>query len=212
LGNRALFGEQDQKGSVMSRLQHSWLASLCLVAVAALLAFPAGTLAAQPTTVHDAWDFTDTATDACGVPGLTVEEHFTGEIDGFFRFIDGRPFPYFLVHVSFFNTFTGPNGKVVTVSGSRLEKDARIVDNGDGTITISSNVTGSAFTVTGPNGERSLDRGLVTFQFTVDYNGTPANPDDDIFVSDQGVQKIAGPHPGLESDLVCEFGVPAWTS
>jgi len=188
------------------------LSFIPLIALAALLAFPTGTLAAQPTAVHDAWDFTDTITDACGVPGLTVEEHFTGEVDGFYKFVDGRPFSFTSVHVSFFSTFTGPNGKVVTVSADRREQDARIVDNGDGTITISSKVTGAALTVTGPNGQRSLDRGLVVFQFTVDYNGTPANPADDIFVSDQGVQRMAGPHPGVESDVTCDMAVPAFTS
>jgi len=46
----------------------------------------------------------------------------------------------------------------------------------------------------------------------VDYNGTPANPADDIFVSDQGVQRMAGPHPGVESDVTCDMAVPAFTS
>ena len=160
------------------------LSFIPLIALAALLAFPPGTLAAQPTAVHDAWDFTDTITDACGVPGLTVEEHFTGEVDGFYKFVDGRSFPFTSVHVSFFNTFTGPNGKVVTVSADRREQDARIVDNGDGTITITSFGSGGS-RFYDRNGKFVLkDPGEARFAFDIDYNGTPGDPDDDVEVPD----------------------------
>jgi hypothetical protein len=189
------------------------LSVLPLIALAALLAFPAGTLAAQPTAIHESWDFTDTATDFCGVPGLTVGGHFTGQIDGHMKLINGQPFPYFSVQTKFFDTWTGPNGKVVTVSANRREQDATIVNNGDGTITLTQQITGAEITITGPDGTRVIDRGLIRVAVTVDDNGTPSNPDDDIFLSFDGVVKTAGPHPDWDpGGAFCPVAVPAFTS
>ena len=63
-------------------------------------------------------------------------------------------------------------------------KDHTIVDNGDGTITITVIATGgSRFYDT--NGKLVLkDPGQTRFAFDIDYNGTPGDPSDDVDVPD----------------------------
>jgi len=187
---------------------------IAVVALVAMLIFPSGAPAEQPLFFTNEWDFEETFTDFCGVTGLTVEANFTGHENVQIRSNPNKgEFPFFSVHVQFFDTWTGPNGKVVTVEANRRARDIEIVDNGDGTITIHEKVTGAAVTITGPDGERSIDRGLAIFAFTVDYNGTPGDPEDDIFVSDDGIVKMAGPHPDLEDEgAFCPIAVPAFTS
>ena len=63
-------------------------------------------------------------------------------------------------------------------------RDHTIVDNGDGTITITVFASGgSRFYDT--NGKLVLkDPGQVRFAFDIDYNGTPGDPSDDVEVPD----------------------------
>lgn len=59
------------------------------------------------------------------------------------------------------------------------QKDQRVTDNGDGTLTIQVLIAGLNFRY-GPDGTRlSVDAGIFRFQFLVAHGGTPANPDDD---------------------------------
>jgi hypothetical protein len=187
---------------------------IAVAALVAMLIFPAGAPAEQPQFFTNEWDFNETFEDFCGVAGLTVEANFTGHENVQIRSNPNKgEFPFFSVHVQFFDTWTGPNGKVVTVEANFRLRDIEIIDNGDGTITIHQKVTGAPNTITGPDGERSIDRGLAIFAFTVDYNGTPSDPDDDVFVSDDGIVRMAGPHPDLEDGgAFCPIAVPAFTS
>jgi hypothetical protein len=112
-------------------------------------------------------------------------------------------------------TWTNPaNGKSVTEFFAGLfTKDLTVVDNGDGTITLRTAVTGVAEKVTQSNGKPLLmDVGRVVFVSVLDYNGTPTNDEDDVLIS-QSIESISGPHPDLQSDsaLFCEVVVPALT-
>jgi hypothetical protein len=46
----------------------------------------------------------------------------------------------------------------------------------------------------------------------IDYNGTPTDTEDDVFIS-QSIESVSGPHPEAESGftLFCEVVVPALT-
>jgi hypothetical protein len=88
-----------------------------------------------------------------------------------------------------------------------------VVDNGDGTITLRTAVTGMPEKIRLPDGTVAIkDVGRVVFVTVLDYNGTPTDVEDDVFIS-QTIESISGPHPDLESDftLFCEVLVPALT-
>ena len=93
------------------------------------------------------------------------------------------------------NLETGGTFTNVFTSNSR---DQTIVDNGDGTITITDFASGGS-RFYDANGQLVLrDPGQVRFAFDIDYNGTPGDPDDDIEVPDSF--RIVRPSTG-NSDL-----------
>jgi hypothetical protein len=186
--------------------------ALGLVALAAVLAPPGGALAAKPVFFTNTWDFTETVTDFCGEAGLTVEGHFTGQLDGQVRAAKEGEFPLVSAHAAFEETWTGPNGEVVTVTANRRERDVAITDNGDGTYTVRVQVTGAFVTIVGPDGARSLDRGLAVADIRWNYNGTPSDLTDDVLVGIDGIIRTAGPHPDLLEGAFCAIAVPAFTA
>jgi len=111
-------------------------------------------------------------------------------------------------------TFTNPEtGQSVTNFFAGASKDLTVVDNGDGTITVRTAVTGVPEKIRLSDGTVAIkDVGRVVFVTVLDYNGTPTNVEDDIFIS-QTIESLSGPHPDLESDftLFCEVLVPALT-
>jgi hypothetical protein len=95
------------------------------------------------------------------------------------------------------------NGKSLTSVSDTRVADQTIVDNGDGTITITAKGTGRTFTY-GPDGNRLfVDAGQIRFSFVIDYNGTPDNFDDDVFVADLGEHKLTGRRDTADRDF-CE--------
>jgi hypothetical protein len=111
-------------------------------------------------------------------------------------------------------TLTNPEtGKSITVRFTGNVKDLTVVDNGDGTITVRTAVTGIPEEVRLSDGTVAIrDVGRVVFATVLNYNGTPTDVEDDEFIS-QTIESISGPHPDLESDgeLFCEVVVPALT-
>ena len=71
------------------------------------------------------------------------------------------------------------NDKTFTVVVTGQQKDLRVTDNGDGTLTIL--VLGAGrFSAYGPDGTLLLlDAGTFRFSFVVDHGGTPTDPFDD---------------------------------
>ena len=93
-----------------------------------------------------------------------------------------------------------------------MSKDLKVIDNGDGTLTITVLATGN-FAVYGADGKAiARNPGQVRFQFIVDHGGTPADPSDDVELEDLGVIKgstdatmtSAGPQSSrLLNDIAC---------
>ena len=144
--------------------------------------------------------------DFCDVPGMTVDVAF---ID------DGRLFTvphgpdglaYFHLNATFTNVLTNPaNGRSVTERVTLIDKDLRVTDNGDGTLTILVLVTGNA-TQYGEDGKAiARNPGQVRFEILIDHNGTPTDPSDDEFIADLGLVKGSTGR----SDDFCEAVVPA---
>ena len=151
----------------------------------------AGGASAKPlehTDFHD--EFSEIINDFCEVSGLTVQVDSVA--DGRFLFNPHGPdgLAYGHANVSFTNVFTNvANGNTVTEVGKVVDKDLRVTDNGDGTLTILVLTTGNA-AVYGPDGKAiARNPGQVRFEFLVDHGGTPTDPSDDEFLEDLGVVK-----------------------
>ena len=151
------------------------------VAVASLVASTPGT--ARPI---DKGHFHDVFTsDVYDCDGTSAQD--SGDVSGNFLFNQrgSSPFPYFRESVR--GTVVTTNletGGTYTNIFTSSSQDHTIVNNGDGTITI---------TVFGAGGSRYYDAdgtlvlkdpGEVRVAFDVDYNGTPGNPNDDVEVPD----------------------------
>jgi hypothetical protein len=95
------------------------------------------------------------------------------------------PFPYYResVHGTDVTTRLDTGGTYTNIFTAN-SKDQRIVDNGDGTITITTFAAGGS-RFYDANGRLVLkDPGEFRFALDIDYNGTPGNPDDDVEIPD----------------------------
>ena len=159
-------------------------------------------LASTPATAApiDKGHFHDVSTsDVYDCDGTPAQDHF--DVSGNFVFNQrgSSPFPYFLNTVRGTAVTTnlatgGTYTNVFTANG----RDHSIVDNGDGTITITVFASGGSRWYD-TNGKLVLrDPGQVRFAVDIDYNGTPGDPDDDVEVPDSF--RIVRPSTG-HSDL-----------
>jgi hypothetical protein len=152
-----------------------------LVAAGTVLVSPPAT--AQPIEkghFHDV--FTSDVYDCDGIPAQD-----SGDVSGNFVFNQrgSSPFPYYResVHGTVVTTNLETGGtytNVFTANG----KDHKIVDNGDGTITITAYSSGGSRFYDAAGNFVLKDPGQFEFAVDIDYNGTPGNPDDDIEVPD----------------------------
>jgi hypothetical protein len=180
------------------RFQHGFIPAAAAAALV-ITAAPAVAQSGPPQVqVHysDVYDVllpdpADPAGSFCG--GLTnVPLHV--EIDGYFSIKDhgpNAPAPYFADRFRSTLVYTNPEtGLTYTVVRIRQSKDLRIVDNGDGTLTLTGLNTGSLFAY-GPDGHLlGRQNGLTRETFLVDTLGT-ADPNDDVLIP-QGDPVTAG--------------------
>jgi len=155
---------------------------ICGLAVAAQLASAPAT--ARPL---DKGHFRDVFTDAYDCNGTPAQDDGDVRVNFLLNQRGGskHAFPYYresahgtIVHT---NLNTGGTYTEVFTANSR---DHKIVNNGDGTITITAFASGGS-RFYDQNGKLVLkDTGQIRFAFDVDYNGTPGNPDDDVEVPD----------------------------
>jgi hypothetical protein len=169
-----------------------------------MLAAPASAKVIVRETTHE--EDTFVLNNFCDVQGLTVEDAFVGDFR--LRAVPhGRDrLAYFLEHGKVTQVFTNPaTEKSVTAVARFTEKDLRVTDNGDGTLTILVLSTGNGV-VYGADGKAiARNPGQVRFEILVDHNGTPADPSDDEFLADLG--EVKGP-TGRTDDF-CAAVVPA---
>ena len=144
----------------------------------------------------------------CDVPGLDVRVSFT--IDARVHVVPrGRDqLAYFLQHGTRAETLTNlADGTSLTSFTRVTEKDLRVTDNGDGTLTVLILATGNG-TLYGPDGKAiARNPGQVRFRLLVDHGGTPTDPSDDEVIAFLGnVKESTG-----RSDDYCAAAVPALT-
>ena len=98
------------------------------------------------------------------------------------------------------------NDESVTVVSKVLNKDLKVTDNGDGTLTVLFMATGNDV-IYGPDGKAiARNPGQIRIEFLIDHNGTPVDPFDDAVISEEVVKESTG-----RSDDFCEAVVPAIT-
>jgi hypothetical protein len=137
---------------------------------------------------HD--EFTERVRNFCDVTGLTVRQDFT--IDGRFAIKSrgSEQLPYFQQHGRVRVVTTNvATGEFVTEVSRTLEKDLRITNNGDGTLTILVLATGNAVVYDQNGTAIARNPGQVRFQLLIDHGGTPTDPTDDEFISFLGFVK-----------------------
>jgi hypothetical protein len=152
----------------------------------------AGQAAAEPLIQEHVHESTSEVIEQfCG--DLTVRHDF--EVDVYFSAKPHGPdgLAYFADRFRLTESWTNlANNKTFTVVATGQQKDLRVTDNGDGTLTILVLVAGRSFSY-GPDGTRLfLDAGSFRFAFMVDHGGTPTDPFDDEDLAFLGVVKEAG--------------------
>jgi hypothetical protein len=143
-----------------------------------------GLVAIAPATAApiDKGHFHDVTTDTFDCDGTPVQETDDVTVNFLFNQRGGskHPFPYGRESVRETLTWTNlDNGGTFTLVQSANRNDHKIVDNGDGTITIYEFASGGARYYDTNDKLVLKDPGEVRFAFDIDYNGTPGNPDDD---------------------------------
>jgi hypothetical protein len=127
---------------------------------------------------HDV--FTSDVYDCDGTPAQD-----SGDVSGNFVFNQrgSSPFPYYResVHGTIVTTNLNTGGTFTNIF-SVNSKDHTIVDNGDGTITITVFASGGSRFYDTDGNFVLKDPGEVRFAFDINYMGTPGNPDDDVEV------------------------------
>jgi hypothetical protein len=140
----------------------------------------------------------------CGAD-MTVRSHFVADLTRKVMPRGRDGLAYFANHVRITETFTNvDNGKSIVSTANAIDKDLRVTDNGDGTLTILILATGNAV-VYGSDG-KALGRnpGQSRFEVVVDHGGTPNDPTDDTELSFEIVKESTG-----RTDDFCEVALPA---
>jgi hypothetical protein len=157
-------------------------------------------------TIHE--EDTFVVEDFCGVPGLEVEVSFV--LDLSVHVVPHGPdrLDYFLQHGRRSEVLTNlANGVSLTSLAIVTEKDMRVTDNGDGTLTILVLATGNAVLYGADGKAIARNPGQLRFEILVDHGGTPTDPSDDEFLEFLGEVKGS---TGRTDDF-CEAAVPALT-
>jgi hypothetical protein len=96
------------------------------------------------------------------------------------------------------------NGKTITRVFNFVDKDFKVTDNGDGTLTVVVLDAGGDRWF-GPDGKVVFrDPGQTRFAFLVDHAGTPTDPSDDQFLEFLGVVKGSTGRNDLTDENFCD--------
>jgi hypothetical protein len=112
---------------------------------------------------------------------------------------------YFLQHGTETDVLTNlENDKSVSSFARVIEKDLRVTDNGDGTLTVLILATGNAVLYDEDGKAIARNPGQIRLELLIDHGGTPNDPSDDEVLSEELVRGSTG-----RSDDFCEAAVAA---
>ena len=141
----------------------------------------------------------------CGVPNVSYQVVYGGKVKAVQRGANG--FEYVHDHIKENEVYTNlANDKYITaVLKYNIKDPLKVTDNGDGTLTIVTMLTGSTM-VYGTDG-RAIGRttGQSRLEILIDHGGTPTDPSDDVFISERRVKRVG------RSDDLCAAAVEALT-
>lgn len=144
----------------------------------------------------------------CGISGLTVE--FALVRDGRVKAVPhGRDrLAYFNAHVEETSTATNvENGNSATLVLRFVDKDLRVTDNGNGTLTLLVMMVGNRVLYDEDGNVVARDTGQERVEIVIDHGGTPSDPSDDEFLEFLGFAKEP---TGRNADF-CEAAEPVLT-
>jgi hypothetical protein len=168
------------------------------------------TVTASPTSaaVVEHRHFVDSGTERfTECPGIKAKVSWSNRVHELIKTRGPDGLVYFSVNVRGRSVYTNlETGGTYTNVYIVNDKDLRVVDNGDGTLTITVAVRGS-FKWIDTDGNRVLrGAGLFRFQFMVDHGGTPNDPDDDVEIEGSFVElKDAGLDQTAGRDFCADF-------
>ena len=184
------------------------LATILALGGVAAVVFAAGASAGKVSreAFHDERAFV--VENFCDVPGLNVQVEVSRDVRVHVVPHGHDQLAYFLQHGTRTDVLTNlANGKSVTSATRVTEKDMRVTDNGDGTLTVLVLATGNGV-LYGPDGKAiARNPGQIRFEILLDHGGTPTDPSDDEFLDFLGVVKDS---TGRRDDF-CEAAVAALT-
>lgn len=186
----------------------TWLASAAAAIVAAAFT---GTAQAGPPIVNDHFDFTSTHIEQEEHEGFCPDIPFLVLFEGHAKgstlaVHHGDGFVYFGTRVRVSDTYTNvETGRSMSIEVVLSSKDQTIVDNGDGTITITGQDTGRQRSFDDDGNLLFTDTGLIRYEVLIDTAGTPGDPEDDEFLAFLGETKVAGPHETLDRDFCADL-------
>jgi hypothetical protein len=160
------------------RLRMLTTAGLTALLVAATGFAGAGPASAAPLDRGRFVDHIDEEFDCSGTPTTNV-----GDVTVAFTVVQRRGAPYYRESVEGHQVFTNlDTGGTYSTSYTANGRDMSITDNGDGTVTIVSQVSGVSRWYDTDGTLVLMDSGVFRFSVVIDLNGTPDNPDDDVEV------------------------------
>jgi hypothetical protein len=117
-------------------------------------------------------------------------------------------FPYYRESVEGRDVFTNTdNGGTYSEHFTSNVRDHKIVDNGDGTITIYSQGSGTDEWFDTNGNKVLMDTGQFRWSIVIDYAGTPGDPSDDVEVPDsfQVVRESTGRNDLVNRDFCADL-------
>ena len=128
----------------------------------------------------------------CGDQRVRLDFHDQGSLVGRITGRDGM-LRYTQTHHGGATITNLATGLSFTLTWNYVNQDLRVTDNGDGTLTIITQIPGPE-TYYGPDGERVyIDGGTMRLLLIIDHGGTPLDPSDDTFVSETLLSSSGGP-------------------
>ena len=173
------------------------------LATAFALALLGATAAPASAAVVEHRHFVDSGTDRFDCDGIDTAVSWRNRIHELIRTRGPDGLVYFSAGVHGRSVFTNlDTGGTYTGVYNYTDRDLKIVDNGDGTLTIIAQSAGSTRWYDSDGTVVLKDTGLFRFVITIDHGGTPTDPSDDQEISFE-IVKHAGLNDTADRDF-CE--------
>jgi hypothetical protein len=168
------------------------------------LAGPASAKVLEREAFHN--EFSERIRNFCDVSGLTVRLDFTVDGRAAIKSHGRDQLAYFQSHLRVHVVYTNvATNEYVTEVVTVMEKDLRVTNNGDGTLTILVLATGNAAVFDESGKAIARNPGQIRYEILIDHGGTPTDYTDDKFLENLGLVKES---TGRTDDF-CAAVVPA---